>query len=115
MYFLIKTIISGLIIAGASELGRRFTWAGAILVAMPLMSIITLSWLYIDTRSNDQILTMSYGIFWAVLPTLLFFLALPFFLRKELSFPVAMVGACIIMGAGYVVYAILMRKFGIAV
>lgn len=38
MYVLIKAVISGILIAAASEAGRRSAWLGALIVSLPLVS-----------------------------------------------------------------------------
>jgi hypothetical protein len=111
--FLLKVAVSALLIAGISELGRRSTAAAAILASLPLTSILAMLWLYRDTGSVEKISGLSIGIFWAVLPSLLFFIVLPIFLRSGIRFTWAMLAACVVMTAGYSAYALLLRKFGV--
>ena len=80
MQFVIKIIVSALIIAGVSELGKKYTPVAAILAALPLTSILAIIWLYRDTKDVEKVSNLSTGIFWAVLPSLLFFL--PFLLKS---------------------------------
>lgn len=49
MQFIIKVIFSALIIAGASELEKKFSPTAAILASLPLVSIMVLIWLYSET------------------------------------------------------------------
>lgn len=113
MQFLVKVFVSALIIAGASELGKRFTLLGAILASLPLTSILALAWLYVDTRETQPVIDLSVGIFWAVLPSLLFFVVFPRLLRSGMAFAPAMLVACVAMAAGYDFYAFLLRQLGI--
>lgn len=113
MPFLVKVVLSALIIAAVSELGKRFTLLGAILASLPLTSILALVWLYLDTRETKPVIDLSVGIFWAVLPSLLFFMVLPLLLRKGVAFTPALMAACIVMAAAYGVYTLLLRQFGI--
>jgi len=100
MEFLTKTIVSALIIAGVSELAKRFIPVAAILASLPLTSILAMIWLYGDTRDAQKISSLSTGIFWAVLPSLLFFLVLPFLLKSGIHFPWALLISCGIMFLG---------------
>ncbi len=84
--FLLKTVISALLIAGASELGRRSTIAGALLVSLPLTSLLAIVWLWRDTRDTARIAAFSSEIFWLVLPSLLLFIVLPLSLRLGYGF-----------------------------
>lgn len=115
MQFLVKVLVSAVVIAAVSELGKRFTLLGAILASLPLTSILALTWLYLDTGEAQPVIDLSRGIFWAVLPSLLFFLVLPLLLRGGLAFAPAMLLACGIMAAAYGAYALLLRHFGVAI
>jgi len=115
MEFLTKTIVSALIIAGVSELAKRFIPVAAILASLPLTSILAMIWLYGDTRDAQKISSLSTGIFWAVLPSLLFFLVLPFLLKSGIHFPWALLISCGIMFLGYTVYVLLLDRFGIKI
>ena len=65
-----------------------------VLLNWPLL-VLVLAWLYADTRDPRQVADLSMGIFWFVLGSLPFFLALAFGLRNgwrvELAFAVAIV------------------------
>ena len=79
--FLIKVVISALVIALASELAKRDSFWGALLVAMPLTSILAISWLYAETRDNLLVTRFARDIFLLVPGSLLFFL--PFLLETK--------------------------------
>ena len=113
--FLIKTIISALIIAGVSELGKRFTPLAAVLASLPLTSILAAIWLYKDTQDVNKVADLTTNIFWAVLPSLLFFVTFPLLLKAGLKFGWAMTAACVIMFVGYSFYAFIIGKFGIKI
>ena len=112
--FLIKILVSALIIAGVSELGKRFTLMGAILASLPLTSILAMIWLYRDTGDSQKVIDLSWGIFWAVLPSLVFFLVLPMMLKNGMTFGVAMILSSIIMFLTYTVYVFALGKMGIS-
>lgn len=113
MYFLIKTLITALVIVGVSEIAKRWTPVAAILASLPLTSILAMIWLYHDTHDTTKIIALSNGIFWAVLPSLLFFVALPMLLKMGVKFGFAMILASVIMFVGYTAYVAVMRRFGI--
>ena len=115
MQFLIKIIVSALIIAIVSELAKRFTPIAAILASLPLTSILAMIWLYRDTHDVQKVIDLSQGIFWAILPSLLFFIVLPLLLKLGLKFSLAMVSSSVIMFVGYAVYGFVLNKFGIKI
>ena len=58
MYLLLKALLSGLVIAVASELARRSTVLGAVLISLPLTSILAAIWLYRDTRDPGEVASL---------------------------------------------------------
>lgn len=115
MYFTIKILVSSLIIASVSELAKRFTLVSAVLASLPLTSILTMIWFYQDTRDLQKIMDLSYGIFWAVLPSLIFFIVLPLLLKAGVKFPFAMLISSAIMFLSYSLYIFILGKFGIKI
>ncbi len=112
--FLFKTAISAVVVVGVSELGKRWSVAAAILAALPLTSILAMIWLYRDTHDSEKIVSLSYGIFWAVLPSLLFFLILPFLLKIGMKFPLALTLSSAGMVVSYLMYIWILKRFGIS-
>lgn len=115
MRFLFKILLTALIVAGVSELGKRYSWIAAILASLPLTSILALTWLYWDTGDEVKVANLSYGILWAILPSVLFFIALPISMKLGLKFPMALIVASTIMVAGYTGYVVLLKRLGVNV
>jgi len=113
IYILIKTILTALIVVGVSEIAKRYTTLAALLAALPLTSILAMIWLYIDTKDSIRIADLSIGIFWLVLPTLCFFLVLPWLLRHQINFWASMIISCVVMILFYSLYAALGKKLGL--
>lgn len=101
MYFLAKILITAMIVAAVSELARLYTVWAALLASLPLTSILAFIWVYRDTKDTGKIIELSYSVFWLVLPSLAFFLILPFLLRQGLAFPMAMAASIAAMAALY--------------
>jgi hypothetical protein len=99
--FLLKTLISALLIAGASELARRSTAAAALLISLPLTSLLAIVWLWHDTHDPIRIAALSSEIFWLVLPSLSFFLVLPLALRFGVAFWLALAIAVTVTALAY--------------
>jgi len=94
VYLLLKALLSGLVIAVASELARRSSVLGAVLISLPLTSILAAIWLYRDTRDTDQVASLSWSILWVIAPSLVFFVVLPLALQHGVEFWVALGLAC---------------------
>ena len=115
MQFVVKIIITTLIIVTVSELAKRFTIIATILASLPLVSLLAIVWLYHDTRDVGQIIDFSAKMFWAVLPSLVFFLILPALLRAGIAFFPAITVSVLVMVVTYWLYIILLKKTGIGV
>ena len=109
----IKALVSGVLVVVASEVGKRSSLLGAILISLPLTSILALAWLYSDTRDATKVSDMSWAILWIVLPSIVFFVALPLLIRAGWSVPIAIVGAAALTALGYWGWAALLRRFGV--
>ena len=77
LYLMIKAAISGVVIAVASEIARRSPALGALIVSLPLVSVLTIIWLWRDTGDHLRVADHVQATFWLVLPTLPMFLLMP--------------------------------------
>ena len=85
-YYLVKIVITTILIVAISEIAKRSTFIGAILASVPLVSVLAIIWLYIDTKDVTRISNLSISVFWLVIPSLTLFLALPLLLKQGLNF-----------------------------
>ncbi len=108
----LKSVISGVLVAAASELARRSPTAGAIMISLPLTSILALIWLWRDTGDAAQVTSLSWSILFVIAPSIVIFIALPLLLRAGVNFWIALPTSCVIMAATYAVYAWGMSKCG---
>jgi hypothetical protein len=108
--FLTKTLISALVIAGASELAKRSAALGAVVAALPLTTLMTVSWLYAETRDTAKVSELSIGIAWALLPSYILLLGLPALLRGGMRFPAALAASCALMLLGYAGFGWFLRR-----
>ena len=90
LYAAIKALLSGVIIATVSEVAKRNPAIGAIILSLPLISILAFIWLWRDTNDTEGIASLAQSTFWFILPTLPMFLVLPALLRGGLGFWAAM-------------------------
>jgi len=104
MRTLIKVVVTALVIVGISELAKRFTLFGAILASLPVTSILAMIWLYQDTSDVGKVIALSNNIFWAILPSLVFFAVFPLLLKSKIQFTPALIISCLVMGVAYTAY-----------
>lgn len=110
-YFLFKTFVTASLIAGISEISKKFTFLASILAAIPLTSVLIFIWIYVEQKDVTKISLMSKEIFFLVLPSLAFFLILPILIKQGMNFYGALILDIVITFAIYYVYMKLMTKF----
>ncbi len=99
-YFIFKTVLAGLIIAGASWLAGRQTFLAGFIISLPMMSMISLIFLFGETRDMAKVNAYAVSILTAVPLSLTFFL--PFILNRwlNLNFPLTFgFGLALLFGA----------------
>jgi hypothetical protein len=89
-------MLSGLIVAAASEVARRWPGLGGLIVSLPLVSLLAFIWLWRDTGDAERVAQLSTSTFWYFLPSMPMFLALPFMLRSGIGFRPALAGAILL-------------------
>jgi uncharacterized membrane protein (GlpM family) len=112
MQYLIKLLVSAAIIVAVSEISKRSTFLGGLVASLPLTSFLAMLWLYHDTRDAAKVARLSTSILWLVLPSLVFFFALPALLKTKLNFYLSFAAATGIMLACYGVTVLALRKLG---
>ena len=112
-YLLVKALISGIVIAVASEVARRSPGLGALIVSLPLVSILAIIWLWHDTNDGARIAAHAEATFWYVLPSLPMFLALPAMLRAGVSFWPALFAAALLTILLYLAMVAVGPRFGL--
>ncbi|MCH2639539.1 MAG: DUF3147 family protein [Candidatus Thalassarchaeum sp.] len=85
-----KGLFSGAVIVTASEIAKKSTVFGALVISLPLASIMSLTWLYNDTKDTAQVADFAESILWLVIPAMLLFMILPYLLRRGWGFEAAM-------------------------
>ncbi len=113
MLSLIKLVISVALILAISEISKRNGWLGGLLASLPLVSVLAIVWLYVETSDVIKVSSLSMSIFWLVLPSLSFFVALPLMLKMNFGFWPSLASALLIMFACYLLTMMLLRKLGV--
>lgn len=86
----IKALLSGVLIAAASELARRSPGWGGLVASLPLVSTLAMIWLWRDTGDAARVADLAVSSTLYVLASLPAFVVLAVLLRKGLAFPLAM-------------------------
>lgn len=111
-WIITKYLLTAGMVVFITEVAKRSDKLGGFIAALPMMTLLTLIWLFIENQSEEKIGNHAYYTFWYVIPTLPMFLLFPYLLPK--------VGFWMTMGASVVVtilcfgiFSLLMKNFGV--
>ena len=84
MPFIVKLLITNLVIITSVQVGRKFPALAGLIATMPLTSLLVLVWLRSDNPGDSRLLNdYTRGVLWGIVPTVLFFAAAWFCLRRQ--------------------------------
>ena len=84
--YAVKVALSAVLIVAVAEIAKRSPLWAATLASLPLTSLLAFVWVWLDSGDKARIASLSQGIFWLVLPSLVLFAALPTLLRAGWGF-----------------------------
>jgi hypothetical protein len=94
LYLIVKAGLSGIIVAILSEVAKRYPGWGGLIASLPLVSVLGMIWLWRDTGDTARISSYSEAAFWFVIPSLPMFLLIPWMLRHDWPFRIALAAGC---------------------
>ncbi|PCG14573.1 MULTISPECIES: DUF3147 family protein [Sphingomonas] len=113
LYLTLKAAISGVLIAIASTLARRYPGFGALIASLPLVSVLGMIWLWGEKPDATNMAAHAQATFWYVLPSLPMFLLIPSLLRHGLGFWPALLAGCCLTIALYAAMTWLAPRLGV--
>jgi hypothetical protein len=111
--FLVRAVLSGIIVALIALFSRKSPALGGLIASIPLVSTLGMIWLWHDTRDNALIADYVSTAFWYFLPTMPMFLLIPYMLRSGNSFWLSLGLGCALTISLYVLMNFVLGKFGI--
>ena len=115
LYLIVKAALSGVIVTIVSEVAQRRPALGALIVSLPLVSILAILWLWRDTGDSDRIAAHAEATFWLVLPTLPMFVVFAALLRGGVGFWASLIASCALTVVLYAVMVWLLPRIGISI
>ena len=113
LYLAIKSVVSGILIAAASTLAKRYPGFGALIASLPLVSVLGMIWLWNDKPDAANMADHAGATFWYVLPSLPMFLLIPALLRREVPFWASLAAGCVLTIALYALMTWIGPRFGL--
>jgi len=107
-----KYLITAAVVVLVSEFAKRSDKLGALVAALPMVTVLTLIWLHVERQPQSKVANHAWYTFWYVVPTLPMFLAFPALLSR-LGFWSALAACVVLTFVCFVGFAALVKKFGI--
>lgn len=112
LWLITKFAITAALIVLVSEVAKRSDKAGALIAALPLVTLLALIWLHVEGQPQQKVANHAWYTFWYVLPTLPMFLAFPFLLPR-IGFWPSLLASAVITVVSFGAFAVVLRRFGI--
>ena len=112
-YLAVKILITSVIVVLISEIAKQSSFLGSILASVPIVSVLAITWLYIETKDVLKVIDLSRGIFWLVIPSLTLFLVLPVLLKYGINIYASLfisIGTTVV---SYYLFILGLNQFGI--
>lgn len=116
MPVILKFLITSGLVVLISEVARKYDRLGALIAAMPLVTVLAMTWMFVELKGSEQtekIANHAYYTFWYVLPTLPMFLLMPWLLRKGWHYGWCLLAGCLLTVGCFLVTAWVGRRFGV--
>lgn len=111
-YLIVKYLITAGVVVLVSEFAKRSDKLGGLIAALPLVTVLTLIWLYVERQPTSKIANHAYYTFWYVLPTLPMFLLFPYLLPRW-GFVLSLLACVVLTIVVFFLFALLVRQFGV--
>jgi hypothetical protein len=109
----VKLVITAVAILVVTKIQLFHDKLSALLIALPLTSLIAMLWMHQAKQSPERIANHAESTFWFVLPTLPMFLILPWMLRHGWGFAPSLAANCVITVILFWILVAVLRRFGI--
>ena len=111
----IKALVSGVLIAAASEIARRSPGWGGLVASLPLVSFLTMLWLWRDGSDGARLADFALSSTTYVLASLPAFVVLAIALRRGVTIPSALTLFVVIGFTGYLAMLWMGKRLGLPI
>ena len=114
-HYFIKVFISSAIIVLVSEVAKKDNIIGGLIASIPIVSVLSMIWLYIDTSDINKVKALANGILWMIFPSMSFFIVLPILINCGIKFYLSLTISILITMVCYLSTISFMNYFGFKV
>jgi F0F1-type ATP synthase assembly protein I len=111
-WLITKYLVTAAVVVLVSEVAKRSDRLGALIAALPLVTVLALIWLHLEHQPETKVANHAWYTFWYVLPTLPMFLAFPALLTR-IGFWPALLACVVITALCFGLLALVGRRYGI--
>ena len=111
-WIITKYLVTAFVVVLVSEFAKRSDKLGALLAALPLVTVLTLIWLHVENQPVAKIASHASYTFWYVLPTLPMFLLFPALLAR-FGFWMALAVGIAVTVVCFALFATILKRFGV--
>ena len=115
IYTLLKLLLSSSIIVLVSEIAKKDNLIGGLIASIPIVSVLSMIWLYIDTNDIDKVKELANGILWMIVPSMSLFIVLPILINFGIKFYLSLTISILITIVCYLLTISFMNYFGFKV
>ena len=114
-HYFIKVFISSAIIVLVSEIAKRDNLLGGLVASVPIVSVLSMIWLYIDTNDIDKVKALANGILWMIFPSMSLFIVLLILINCGIKFYLSLTISILTTMVCYLLTISVMNYFGFKV
>ena len=109
----VKLAVTAVVILMVTKIQLFHDKLSALLIALPLTSLIAMIWMHQGKQGAERIANHSESTFWFVLPTLPMFLIFPWMLRQGWGFGLSLGANCLITAVLFWIMVAVLKRFGV--
>ena len=114
-HYFIKVFISSAIIVLVSEIAKKDNIIGGLIASIPIVSVLSMIWLYIDTNNINKVKALANGVLWMIFPSISLFIILPILINCGIKFYLSLIISILITMVCYLITISFMNYFGFKV
>lgn len=113
LFLIVKYSITAFVIVLVSEVAKRSDRMGALIASLPFVTILVMTWLYLEKQGSEKIAKHAFYTFWYVLPTLPMFLLMPFLLHRGMSYALSLLLCILLTILCFIITVLIAKRFGV--
>lgn len=104
LFFITKILISAIIIATVSEIAKKYTLLGGLIAAMPITTLLSMIWIYLDKKDPVLISNFLISVVYGTILSFSFFICAIFLLKRGINFYFTLTISLVVLCTGAYFY-----------